>query len=157
MAPVIDLFYNLEPARVIKHTAEFAEPGTHAVGNSIEHPNANFGIALHAVFPAIRFFQTNTEQSGNRFAPHRSSVFLCILSVQPGSGQTSSGLTICSQQGRQLTDLPHVERTQSAAASVGHDTSIRIDLAHLAVPKLPEIKQALLPPFHIGPPSGIVR
>ena len=51
----------------------------------------------------------------------------------------------------------HVERAGGAAAGVGNDARVGIDLAHLAVPQLPEIEQPLLPPEDVGAARRVLR
>ena len=111
VGPAVDLLHAFQPARVMKHAAEFAEPRAHAVSDPVEHPDANFGIVLNAVFPPVRFLEADAKQSGDRFAPHRGAVFLSIFSICPRSGNTTPRLAIRGEHRRQFADLPHIERT----------------------------------------------
>ena len=93
----------------------------------------------------------------DRFAAHGRAKFFAVLAIRPWRGQAAARLAIGDERRRQFADVFHVERTGGAAAGVGNDAGVRIDLAHLAVPELPEIKQPLLPPENVGAPRRVLR
>ena len=132
---VLDHF---EPAGIVEHAAEFAEPRTQAIGDAVQCPDANFRGALDAVLPTVRFFQPDAEQADNRLAPHGGAIFLAVFAIGPRKSDTAAGLAIGHQHRRQFADLPHVKRTKRAAAGIRDDAGIRIDLADLGVPQAPE-------------------
>src|SRR6266851_2473462 len=54
--PEINFFNALKPTLIMESTGEFAAPRTHTVGNGVQNPDANLGVAGNAVLPPIRFF-----------------------------------------------------------------------------------------------------
>ena len=93
----------------------------------------------------------------DRFAAHRRAKFFGVLAIGPWRGQAAARLAIRDERRRHFANAFHVERTGRAAAGVRNDARVWIDLAHLAVPQLPEIKQPLLAPENVGAPRRVLR
>ena len=43
--PEVEVFDAFQPPLVVERAGELAEPGTHAVGDGVEDPDADFGVA----------------------------------------------------------------------------------------------------------------
>src|SRR5437773_4016527 len=153
----VDVLDHAQPTRVVEHAAEFGEPGTQAVGRAVGDPDSNFSLALHGVFPAIRFFDSDAEDADDGFAAHGRAKFLSVLAIGPRSGETAAGLAVGDERGRELADFRHVERTGRATSGVRDDAGVGIDLANLAVPELPQVEQPLLSPENISAAGGVQR
>jgi hypothetical protein len=61
-----------------------------------------------------------------------------------GAARPRRGLPVGHERRGQLTNLLHVERTRRTAARVRNHARVRVSLAHLAIPELPEVEQSLL-------------
>src|SRR5439155_547387 len=153
----VDVLDHAQPTRVVEHAAEFGEPGAQAVGRAVGDPDSNFSLALHGVFPAIRFFDSDAEDADDGFTAHGRAEFLSVFAVGPGRGKTAAGLTVGDERGCELADFRHVERTGRAASRVRDDAGVGIDLANLAVPELPQVEQALLSPENVSAAGGVLR
>ena len=116
------------------HAAEFGEPGAQTIGHAIGDPDTDFSLCLHGVFPAIGFFEADTEDADDGFAAHGGAKFLSVFAVRPGRSETAPRLAVGDQRGGEFADLPHVERTGGASSGVGNDAGVGIDLACFAVP-----------------------
>ena len=155
--PLINPFHRLEPAFVVQHAAEFREPRTQAIRDAIGHPEANLRFALHAVLPAIRFFEADAEDADDRFAAHGGAKFLPVFAIRPRRSQAAAGLAVGDEGGRPFADFLHVERTGRAAAGVRDDAGVRIYFSDFAVPKPPEIEEPLLAPEEVGATGRVLR
>ena len=155
--PAVNVLDHPQPARIVQRAAEFAEPRTQAIGDSVQDPNANLGVALHAVLPALRFFDADAEQADDGFATHGGAKFLAVFSIGPRRHDAAPGLAVGYQHGSQFANGFHVQRTQRAAAGVRDDAGIGIDLAHRAVPNPPEIEEPLLPPEEVGAAGRVLE
>ena len=82
---------------------------------------------------------------------------LPFLPLAHGRHQAAPRLAVGHQRRGQLADPLHVERTGRAAAGVGNDAGVGIDLAHLGIPEPPQIKQPLLPPENVSAPRRVLR
>src|SRR4030095_10592474 len=97
------------------------------------------------------------EKPDDRFAPHGRAKLFGALAIHPWRGEASSGLSIRDEHFRHFANAFHVQRTGGATSGVGNDATVWIDLTHLVVPQLPEIKQKLLPPENVGAPRRVLR
>src|SRR5882724_7932994 len=97
MMPPINVLDDLQPTRVVNSTGKFREPRTQAVGDSVKRPDANLSVALDRVLPPIRLFQSDAENSHNRFAAHCGAKFLSVLSAGPRRSYPAAGLPVSDQ------------------------------------------------------------
>src|SRR5207253_565623 len=88
VVPVVDVLHNWQPALINRLRVELGEPETQALGCAIRHPHPDFIATLDGVLPPVRFFQSDAEDTGNRFASQRSSILLAVLAVRPRWHQT---------------------------------------------------------------------
>src|SRR5207247_5379296 len=123
----------------------------------IGDPDSNFSLALHGVFPAIRFLNADAEDADDGFAAHGRAKFLSVFPVGPRRGKTAAGLAVGDERGRELADFRHVERAGCAASGVRDDARVGINLANLAVPELPQVEQPLLSPENVSAAGGVLR
>src|SRR5512146_3157799 len=100
VGPAVKVFHPFQPAAIVKRAAELAEPWTHAVGDSVEHPYAYLGVTLNAVFPAIRFFKSDTEQANDGLVAHGCAIFIDRFPDEPRGGETVPRLAISHQHRR---------------------------------------------------------
>ena len=82
------------------------------------------------------------------------AVFLAVLAVGPRRAEAAARLAVGKQRGRQLADGLHVEIAERAAAGVGDEARVGIDLRIFVVPQAPQIEQALLLPHDVGGAPG---
>ena len=97
--PEIDLFDAVEPALVVERGGEFAEPGTHAVGDGVEHPDANFGVAVDAVLPAVGLFEADAEEADDGLVAHGGAILLGGFAHEPRGLETAASLTVGDEHG----------------------------------------------------------
>ena len=150
----VQILHRLEPAWVVQHAGELGEPGTQPVGDAVGHPQANLGLALDAVLPAVGLLDTDAEDADDRLAAHGGAKFLAVLAVGPRRRESAAGLAVGEQRGGELADALHVQRTGRAAARVGDDARVGIDPADLGVPETPEVEEPLLMPEDVGARAG---
>src|SRR6476646_8252863 len=155
--PDVKVFNRPQPARIMQSSAELAEPWPRAIGDSIQRPDADLSIALHAILPAVLFFQSNPKQTNHRFAPKHSTKFLGRLSISPRRHHSMPRLSISYQHGHMLSKFLCLQRTHGPAAVIWNHTRIRIDLPRLEVPELPQIEQPLLPPENVCLSRRVLR
>ena len=62
--------------------------------DAIYDPELDFLRILNRIFPAIRLFDTDTEDADDRFFAERRAVFFAVFAVRPGRHQSASRLTI---------------------------------------------------------------
>src|SRR5271170_4028296 len=72
--PEVDLFDAAEPTLVVEGSGEFAEPGTHAVGDGVEDPDANLGAGVDAIFPSVGLFEADSEETDDGFVAHGGEI-----------------------------------------------------------------------------------
>ncbi len=75
----------------------------------------------------------------------------------PTAGDAASSTASSASIEASCADLPHVQRTERAAARVRDDAGIRIDLADPGVPQAPEFQQPLLAPENVGAAGRVLR
>ncbi len=136
---------------------ELREPGPHAVGDAVRGPEADLVRALHGVLPAVGLLDPDAEDADHGLAAHRGAVLLRVLAVGPGRHEPASRLTIGDQHRRQLADPLHVEAADGAAAGVGNETGVGVDLAQIRVPEAPQVEESLLPPLPVLTQRELLR
>ncbi len=149
VAPGEDLLDGTEPARVVQGARELREPGPHAVGDEVRGPEADLGSTLHGVLPPVGLLDPDAEEAGHGLAAHRGPVLLRVHADGPGRHEPVARLTIGHQHRRPLADLRHVQAAGGAAAGVGNDAGVGVDLAQIRVPEAPQGEEPLLPPLPI--------
>src|SRR4051812_10546420 len=107
--PPVQIFDYLQPAAIMQRAGEFREPRTEAVGDSVDHPEADLRAALNGVLPAIRLFGTDAKDAADRLATHRGAVLFSVLPVGPRRHEPAPGLPIGEQRRSELADGLHVE------------------------------------------------
>ena len=148
--PEIDLFDAVEPALVVEGGGEFAEPGTHAVGDGVEDPDADFGVAADAVFPAIGLFEADAEEADDGLVAHGGAIFFGGFAHEPGRLETAARLAVGDEHGSALADRDGVERIVCAASVVGDGAGFGIDCADLCVPEIDKADETLRTPLDVG-------
>ena len=156
LGPEVDVFYAFEPALVVEGGGEFAEPGAHSVGEGVEDPDADFGVAGDAVFPAILFFEADAEESDDGLVAHGGAVLFCSFSHEPGGGEAVAGLAVGDEHGSAAAGFDGVEGEECAAAVVGDGGGFGIVFANLSVPEIEKGDEALLGPEEVGAAGGVL-
>src|SRR5207247_5468276 len=123
----------------------------------IGDPDSNFSLALHGVFPAIRFLNADAEDADDGFAAHGRAKFLSVFPVGPRRGKTAAGLAVGDERGRELADFRHVERAGCASSGVRNDARVGINLTNLADPELPQVEHPLLSTDNVNAGGGAKR
>ena len=136
---------------------EFAEPGTHAVGDGVEDPDADLGVGVDAVFPAVGLFDADAEEADDGLVAHGGAVFFCGFAHEPWGCEAAASLAVGDEHGSALADLDGVERIVCAAAVVRDGAGFGIDFADLCVPEIDEADEAVGTPLDVGAPRWVLR
>ena len=157
VVPAVDVFHHFQPAVVVQRAGELREPRAEPVGDPVGHPDADLGVALDRVLPAIRLLDSDAEDPHDRLAAERGAVLLAVLPVAPGRGQAAPRLAVREERVGQLSDRLHVEVRQRAAAGVGDEARRGVERADLPVPQPPQLEEPLLAPDDVGATRRIAR
>src|ERR1035437_4209708 len=103
--PEIDVVDGFEPALIVKRGGEFGKPGAHAVGDGVECPDANLGVAGDAILPAVLFFEADAEETDDGLIAHGGAILLGGFADEPGRGETVACLTIGGEHRCATADL----------------------------------------------------
>src|SRR5207253_5152974 len=117
----------------------------------------NLRLTLHAVLPPVRFLDADAEDADDRFATQGGAELLAVLAVRPRRRQAAAALPVGDQHRRQFADALHVQRAGRAAAGVGDDAGVGMNLADLRVPEAPQVEKPLLTPEDIGTSRRFLR
>src|SRR6266849_1811948 len=105
----------------------------------------------------MRLLDADAEDPADGFGAERRAVFLRVLAVRPERRQSLSRLTVREKDVRQFANRLHIQRAECAATTICDESRVRCDGADLAVPELPQLKQAPLVPGEIRPARRIAR
>src|ERR1700751_4647777 len=157
VVPPIEFFDYRQPTLIDRLGVELGKPGSQAFCNAVDHPKPDLVSVLHGVLPAILFFETDAENTGDRFAAHGGPVFLSVFAVRPWRNDPAARLPVGKQRRRKLPNNGHIQFAQSPAAGIRDVTRIRIDSFDMGVPKTPKLKEPLLVPDNVFTTRGILR
>ena len=82
------------PAFVEGLGVELGEPGAQALRDAVMGPPADLGAGLHGVFPAVRFFDPDAEDSADRLTPEGGPVLFAVFPIRPRRQSTTAGLLV---------------------------------------------------------------
>ena len=145
VAPGEDLLDGTEPARVVQHARELREPGPHAVGDAGPRPRGG-----------SRPRSARSPSSGR--APRRPTLKMpptglppivarysfAFLPMAQGAMSPRRACRSANSIGARSPMLRHVQAAGGAAAGVGDEAGVGVDLAQLRVPEAPQGEEPLL-------------
>ena len=116
----------------MESAGEFAAPWAHPIGNGFKNPDADLGVAVDTILPAIGLLKADAEEPDRRLVAHGGAKLFGGLAHEPGCGESMASLTVYDKHGRAAAGFNRVERVERTAAVVRNHAGLGVDGANLA-------------------------